>query len=688
MDLSNEFARIAFDENGCLRKLTNRKTGREYAGGGGLWRMIFSIGDDLENELRAEDVPVRMTKLADDSVQLEWDGEFPLSVTVRLVRDEVRLTPTLRNASVRGCILREFHFPTVRNVQLRPESELLWSFSGGEHHRDIPAMIDSGFTAYMALDNRAVERSILYPGHAALNAYFITEKHDSLYVASHDPSFQNTLHLLRKRGEEIDLVLVKYPFLAPGKEVSWPDFVLAPCSGDWRTGAKKYRAYADAWYHPAPVAESFRASNGWQRVILKHQYGRVMHHYSDLPKILKSGLKGDIDTLFLFGWFAEGHDSGYPEYHYDETQGGRDALKAQIASFQAGGGKVILYFNGHLIDKNTDFYRTTGKRISIKTVSLQEHQEFYNFSGEGTALRLYGNKVFVTACPACGEWFLHLRSLVDRAVDLGCDGVFFDQLGFTSRPCFDPSHGHPVPLMNPMAEKGRLVKRLREYIAETSPGMSLGIEWLTDPTSQYADYVHNIFGGAHAVNGSWERNGEKPYLNAFPALYRYIFPEIMTTDREIRDDTDIPRRVNTALVNGFRSDVEIHRCRGLLDDAPVYQAYLKQAGRLRGKYRSLILNGRFLEHDHLTCDNEALFYSLFSDSSRFAVVLTQAHLKRTSAVIRLDCGAFTEFDGIGDFSVELDGSLASVTLGKNALIVLVAEQNSAPPEHSPASTLR
>lgn len=680
-ELKNAGIRLALDDRGNIQKLTNLETGREYAGKEGLWRMIYSRGTDLERELSAENCRVSIQKLSEEKLLLTYTQmkdntdtvDIRLSVLIELREDELHLKADLENHTPSE-ILREFQFPMLKNVRLRPQSKLIWSACGGACHKNIPAMVQSGFSCYMAQDNKAIEKSVLYPGRASTNSYVIDDGANSLYLGSHDESFQNTLHLLRKRGEKIDLAMVKYPYLKPGEKKSCPEYVISLYSGDWHRGALKYRKWADSWYHPQKPADSILGSNGWQRIIMRHQYGELLYKYTDMPRILRSGLKGDIDTLFLFGWFLEGHDAGYPEYHDEEAQGGKEALKQQIAEFRRNGGKVILYYNGQLIDKATEFYKTVGKRISIKNQSGDEHIEYYKFGGNGTALRLYGNKVFVTACHACGEWLEHLKKLADRAIELGCDGVFFDQLGFTSEACFDPSHGHPVPLMNPMEAKRRELKHLRDYIKSRAPQMSLGIEWISDPTSQYADYIHNISGAASALN-NWETTGEKPEIADFPQWNRYIFPEVITTDREIRDDTDIPRRVNMALVYGFRSDVEIYRCRGLLDDAPVYQDYLARAGRIRDKYRNLILNGKFIDHDLIQCDNEEIFYSVFLHENQIAVVATQPHLPETSVTIK--AGAeyrFLEADGLGEYEVEAENSTATVTLKQNGLAVILFEK--------------
>ena len=98
---------------------------------------------------------------------------------------------------------------------------------------------------------------------------------------------------------------------------------------------------------------------GWQRVILKHQFGEIYFKYSDLPKLYKSGLSYGINTLMVFGWWKGRFDNGYPVYEPDPLLGGEDGLRAAIDEIHRLGGKVHLYTNGALIDVATDYYKTT-----------------------------------------------------------------------------------------------------------------------------------------------------------------------------------------------------------------------------------------------------------------------------------------------------------------------------------------
>lgn len=666
--LNNGKIEITLDKRANLVSLRNLATGREWAGNGGLWRLIFSHGIVLEEEASAENAVSVTVEKSGDTLAVRCSGveteagifEFDVAFTVRLKGEQVCFDATLANRS-NEAVLREFQFPMVKNVALKKKTELITSaVCGGYRYPDIPARLEACNTAYVGQDNKARECSNLYPAITTANIYVLAEPDDTLGVMSFDPTFQNTLHLLRKRGDAIDATLVKYPFLRPGQSISITGYRLAPVAGDWHAAAALYRAWCDTWMKISEKPESILNSNGWHRIIMRHQYGKQLFHYRELPKILKSGLEAGIDTLFMFGWHAGGHDSLYPEYEFAEDEGGHDELKRQIAEFQANGGHVILYYNGQLIDTATEYYRTVGHRISSKLPSGREHMEVYPFGGDGTALRQFGNKVFVTACPGCKEWQETLENLADKAIELGCDGVFFDQLGYTSYPCCDPTHGHPVPFMTVHAAKAEMIRKLREHVKSRRPEMSFGIEWFNDVTGQHADYIHNIY------------DADTP--NFFPEFARYLFPETIITDRAIRDDRDIERRVNLALRRGLRSDVEIYRCRALIDETPHYKEYLTLADAFRDRNRELVLNGLFRDTVGAGCDNPEIGYSVFEADGKTGVVLTSGKTA-VQAVVTVPGGRFIGVDRVREGSAKaLSPERIAVELPPDSLLLLIFER--------------
>ncbi len=674
-ELKNDKVQFQIDGKGNLISLKNLVNGREYAGGEGLWRIIYQDGSSLEESLESENVPVKVSGDG-KKITLSYGGDFPVNITCLLEGDEIKLSAEIKNAS-KDKILREFQFPMIKSAKIKDSTKLLWSHTNGTRYPNIRKWLMSGFKSYMAQDNKAIERYDLYPCPLSMNYYVLEDSDCSLYFANHDPEFEKTLHLLRTRqtggkGEfkygGIDLAMAKYPFLNPGESKKFSDFVLSPHAGDWHVSAKKYRKWADTWYKHVPMNEDFKNSNGWQRIIMRHQYGKVLFKYDQLPEIIKAGKKAGLDTILMFGWWKEGMDAGYPEYTPDDTQGGDEALKKWIKEVQKLGGKVNLYFNGQLIDMSTKFYRQTGKKISIKRSDGTEHMERYPFGGDGTALRVFGNKTFVTACPATKEWLEILKSFADRAISLGVDGVFFDQLGYKSELCYDASHGHPVPCQNIMKYKHEMLKELRGYVRSKKPGMSMGIEWVSDPTSMYADYIHSVSPNLHIVRN--DENGVP--ITAHVPVYQYTFPEVYVTNRDIYNNNDVPRRCNLTVMRGWREDACIYRCRATVDEAPVYSEYLSKTAVIRDKYRDLILNGTFRDTDLAKCDTPHLQYQTFENGSNMAVVATQSHKNEVKAAFETPGYEFVEADGIGSFSANAsnDGS-TKVDVKKDALVVLV-----------------
>ena len=682
--LKNSQTEFSLDSGGNLLSLKNLQTGRQYAGGGGLWRIIYQDGISLEESLEAENTPIKIEKKSDTEMVLSYGGEFPVTVSCTLDGDEIKLRPEIKNAS-KDKILREFQFPMIKNAKITDQSQMYWTFGGGMYFPKLRQWLIEGFQNYMAQDNKAIERYILYPGETAMNYYVINEPSNSLYIASHDPNFEKTLHLVRARKTGgpgdfeyggADFGMVKYPFLNPGESKKYPEFVLSAHNGDWHVSAKKYRKWADSWYKTAKPLPMVRNSNGWQRIIFRHQYGKTLFSYKQLPEIYKVGKEAGIDTVLMFGWWKEGMDAGYPEYTPDDTQGGDEALKKYVKEVQDMGGKVILYFNGQLIDMGTKFYRRLGKKISIKRADGTEHMERYPFGGDGTALRVFGNKTFVTACPGTKEWLNILKSFVDRAVEIGVDGIEFDQLGYKSEFCYDKSHGHSVPCQDIMLLKSKMLGELRAYVRQKKPDMPLYIEWMSDPTSMHADFIHNCVVNLHIADT--DKNGVP--ITRYAPMYQYTFPETYTTDRDIYNNSDVPRRNNLAVMRGWRSDVAVYRCRATIGETPVYKSYLTEINRLRDRFRDLILNGVFRDTDMAKSDNPLLEYSTFTtwDGEKMAVVVAQSHFDFARVQFTpADGYEYLEDGGIGSFKVlKNENNKATVELKRNDIAVIVFKKAS------------
>jgi hypothetical protein len=219
------------------------------------------------------------------------------------------------------------------------------------------------------------------------------------------------------------------------------------------------------------------------------------------------------------------------------------------------------------------------------------------------------------------------------------------------------------------AARADLLRELREHVKAANPQMGIGQEGLTDVISQYADFVH-LIGNVGTVYSDG-RAGSKPKTENFLEWFRYIYPEVIVSDREIYDDHDVERRVNRALMLGLRSDVDVWRCRGTIRDTPLYRAYLTKADALRMKFTGLIMSGRYSDTNFFTLSNAAVDARSFRAGSRTAVVLTQSYLQNATTNLSVPGYSLVDQGGLGEYSVKASADGARVDLAKNALAVAV-----------------
>lgn len=675
--MENEFITLEMDENGILQKLRNRKTGRNLLRPHQLLRLILGDSGCLELDAVPAGRPevqceAGRISLKYSAVECEERGTIPIAVSLsaELCGDEIHWGIALENRSQEQ-VVREVHYPILSIRDPEPPMAAITSERVSERLENLPAQIRSCFTHYMAPDQKYIRRTALYPGRAAsMNCFALDWGDEGLYYGCHDSTFELTGQVFElERQKSVNMYVVRYPFLKA--DGSWREcnIVTAPYSGSWTVCAEKYRKWADGWFTPPQIPDHVAHSPGWQRIILHHQYGEYLFPYEKLEQAYDDAAKAGIDTLFLFGWTAAGMDSGYPVYSADPKLGGVKTLKENIRKVQAKGGKVILYFNGQLIDVESDYYRSgEGARVAIKRADGTEHRESYNFTNGGTFLRAFVNKTFVVACPACRPWLEILKRHVDFAVELGVDSVFFDQLGLLSYPCCDPSHGHPVPYTGIMQGKREMLKELYEYAKSRNPEMGVGIECTTDQTLQYTDFVH-IFGFPAGVwNSDWREREEKPRTLSASYLFKAAFPEAVISNRNIRDDSDVEFPVNQMLLLGSRSDVEIYRCRATIAETPHYQAYLAKANALRERFGRLLYDGTFRAETFHRVSNPEIQTNSFRLGDELAVLLTQSNRELARTEVAAPGFQLERLDSVsGDVTME-DGV---VTIPRNGFAVLL-----------------
>ena len=481
--LRNEFVEVAVDKNGNLTKLVNLKTGHNYASGGYLWRMFYDTHAEREIQIMPEHQEA-IVKMNGDRIVIAYENltdvdgrrlRMLLLLSIYLQGDEVRFTSAVKN-KVEHTVIRELDYPLIHNAQLPKDHALIMSHSGGRYYADpVKHILSKAMaTPYMGPHQHFRQRDLHYGGNASMNFFLLAGEKEGLYIGSHDPLIQDTWHGMRvypdAKGNftQPEFGLFKYPHCFYKESWTNDTYVISPYNGTWHKAADKYRAWVDAtWWDRIPQPKWIQEMKSWQRVIFKHQYGDYLLKYSDMNGRVKSAAESvDANTLLFFGWWKEGFDNAYPNYTEDDSQGGDKAMRKEILEFQKSGKYVAQYFNGHLIDRNSRFYKSgMGSKVCYKSPSGSEIADEYRFSGMGSWLSQYMAQTFVIADSRYPEWRELLKGLVDRAANCGASAAFFDQMGkaYSKKVPWDTSREFPVPDTRLVYDKGQTMKILRDY---------------------------------------------------------------------------------------------------------------------------------------------------------------------------------------------------------------------------------
>jgi len=569
-----------------------------------FWRLHMDDGYRREMTVKSSDQvgTVKETKqgheICYNSITSVEGTKFDVKLTIHIVNnggDSLEFWADVENHDTAR--VNEIQLPFIDLTTIcdnnRANDKLYRSKGLGECIENPWKALDSAHTEYMAADYNEIWSPMLYPKPCSMSWFGIESAGNFLYVGRHDNDFRicNLVSGISPRGTDPRLITAvsHYPFAEKGELISCGHSIVTLMQGNWTIGSDIYSNWArENWYKVPNKPEWVHKMTGWQRIILKHQYGEVFFKYADLPRVYKEGLKSGLDTLMVFGWWKGRFDNGYPIYEVDPELGGEEGLKAAIAEIQALGGRVILYTNGVLIDKVTDYYKEEGHKISRKDIDGNEFMDHYQFANNGTVLRTFGYKSFVAACNSEESWKNKLLENGKYKLSFNPDSIFFDQIGgHKCWLCFDKSHKHGNRTDMDAKYRAENLKAMRELC---TGDRALGSENTVDIFAPHLDYNHGC------DLGNWYAD------NSFPQMYRRTFPETIMTNRFIHDcRDDYKSQLNFAFIQGHRFDVSIYRGRvcGIAGE-PEYTNYIKKLIDLKEIYKRFFYEGKYVVDTQLS----------------------------------------------------------------------------------------
>lgn len=589
---------FAVSPDGSRAEWRGHRSGLRSSPGSDFWRLSAQTAEVRDDPVHSS-VQHGSTNSGPEGLTIRYRGlrtasghHVPVDLTVHVAQGVEGLEFSADVVTEPGVQVNEVTLPLIdldRACDDDRGTDVLYRANGlGQRIVDPWSALQRAHSEYMSSDQREVWLDAVYPGELSMAWQALASSGWLVYLGRHDEQFRACVLSAgtgpRGGAPRLALSLTALPRLAAAQAISTPAAVVALVRGDWREGARIYGDWArSTWYEP-PVANPAAGMVGWQRIILKHQYGQVLFGYADLVDVFESGSRTGLLGLLVFGWWRRGFDRGYPEYEPDDALGGVGELKAALAEIAARGGVVALYANGQLIDATSAYCAQFGREVARKGVNGEPYHEEYRFSDESKSMRLFANETFVLGCHGAPRWRATMVEVARRSAELGAGSVFLDQVGGHAMgwPCSDLSHDHGARPDLEAAYRRQTLAAVRAAVGDAL----VGTEFVTDCLVGVVDYHHGV--------GFAFRDGPE----AFPHLFRTVFPEPVVSNRLVHDQRDgWLHDLHYAFVFNLAFDVSVFRGRGGLESVPGYELAIARLAALRRHHLRFFTSGVFAAPD-------------------------------------------------------------------------------------------
>jgi hypothetical protein len=300
--------------------------------------------------------------------------------------------------------------------------------------------------------------------------------------------------------------------LGPHETYTAPSVKLVLHNGDWRAGFDAYRQWLAGWYrpetpHPDWLDHAFYMRRDYPTGGSGLLYDAAQNKYT-FPKLIDEGKAfGGVDFIDISGWAlseTHGRVGDYPielSTPSDLADGIRQTWSKHIPTG--------LYFEGFLVDKNSDVGRAHGDKWRI-------------IGADGKGLWWPGGNPEMFLCPNVKDWQDYLSNrLATVAKQVGAQAVYLDEYNCAERHCYSPDHGHPVGA-NVIDGQIQTARKVRQALDKD--GLTNTILYVECPPVDIATpFVDGAF--TYALPGS-----KATAYNVKLNLYRFAFPQVRLWD--------------------------------------------------------------------------------------------------------------------------------------------------------------
>jgi hypothetical protein len=300
--------------------------------------------------------------------------------------------------------------------------------------------------------------------------------------------------------------------IPPHQTYALPPAHIVLHNGDWHSGFRAYQRWLASWYkphtaHPAWLQDSFYMRRDYPVGGSDLLFDETSNRYT-FGRLIQDGKAfGGIDFIDISGWALSNTHGRVGDYPIE--LGGLEDLRSNIATATGDHISTGLYFEGYLIDKNSDVGHAHGAQWQI-----------IGQDGKGLWWPHGSPEMFV--CPRIPNWQTYLSErMASTAKETGAHAVYLDEFGCRDRRCYAPDHGHPVGA-NMIAGEIGMERRVREAL--NAAGMTSTIVYTECPPVDIA---------APFVDGSFTYALPSSAPNAYGVklnLWRFAFPQVRLWD--------------------------------------------------------------------------------------------------------------------------------------------------------------